>query len=183
MLVFSFPHCNYAVLPHCSSRKVTEWGQSIIWCCLNGLPNLQPISPTSKPAKPSPLGANLPLTHSDSTAALATTSTPADIHVEGDYNYPNWCSWPLGVSAALHKLDGMSDCLEWKECIAAWLEMEHRLVYQVSLVSISNILVFLWQLMSIQKKEHKLDTNGHPEEIIGGASQQTAVDITCTHMY
>ena len=87
---------------------------------------------------------------------MATTSTTADICVEGDYNYPNWSSWPLWVSAAMHKLDGMSDRMEWKEYIAAWLEMEHRLGYQVGLVSISNILVFLWQLHNVHPEERTL---------------------------
>jgi hypothetical protein len=62
-------------------------------------------------------------------------------------------------------LDGMSDHLEWKECVAAWLEMEHRLGYPAGLVSILNILFFLLQLISTQKREHKLDNNGRPEEI------------------
>ena len=55
----------------------------------------------------------------------------------------------------------MSNQLEWKECVVAWLEMEHRLGYPVGMVIISNVLSKFLEVTlnttSRQKKGHKLD--------------------------
>jgi hypothetical protein len=116
---------------HLGTKQQSEYGTSFHFVLITYL-NPQCISPTSasKPSKPSPLGVHIPLTSIDSTDSL----------VEVGYNYPNWSSWPSWITEAMQELDSMSDRLEWKECVAAWLEMEHRLGYPVGMVIISNIL-------------------------------------------
>ena len=61
----------------------------------------------------------------------------------------------------------MSDKAEWKQCVTAWLEMEHRLGYPTGMVSllIALFLVAANDLASLQKKEHKIDKEGRPEAI------------------
>ncbi|KIM80236.1 hypothetical protein PILCRDRAFT_9780, partial [Piloderma croceum F 1598] len=117
------------------------------------------LTSASKPSKPSPLGVNIPLT------SIESTDSPIEI----DYNYPNRSSWPSWITEAMQELDLMSDQLEWKECVAAWLEMEHRLGYPVGMVIISNVLSKFLEvalnMTSRQKKEHKLDKDRRPDVI------------------
>jgi hypothetical protein len=52
-----------------------------------------------------------------------------------NFEYPNQSSWVLWVAEVVQELDRMSDKMEWKKCVAAWLEMEYQLGYPLGMVS------------------------------------------------
>jgi hypothetical protein len=87
--------------------------------------------------------------------------------VNGNFKYPNQSSWPLWISEAVEELDNMSDRPEWRTCVAAWLEMEHQLGYPKGMVShlIALFLLAFVNVISPQKKEHRLNNDGRPEAI------------------
>jgi hypothetical protein len=121
---------------------------------------------SSKPLKPSPLGTNAPLTDTNITDTNSgiqqPQNSPSFLPVYDHAEYPNKSSWPPWIFEAVRKLDIMSDKAEWKQCVTTWLEMEHRLGYLTSMVSllIALFLVATNELASLQKKEHKLNKEG-----------------------
>ena len=103
---------------------------------------------------PSPLGTNLPVTTSDVNQVQKSASpAPEATAADGCQAYPNQSSWLPWVTEAVLALDPMSNTTEWKECVAAWLKMEHQLGYPMGMVGlIPSLLVALADVTGTEKR-------------------------------